>query len=169
MPPLAIVFAFVALPVIGVDQATKVWAIQALEENGQLQPLLGQWIGLQLIRNPGAAFSLAANHTWVFSIVALAVVVIIACAARKMSSKIWLFSLGLLVGGAIGNLIDRIFQPPGLFKGHVVDFLNYHSMFIGNVADIAIVIGVLLVVILIVLGVPTTHKKRRATHTKSDV
>ena len=72
-----------------------------------------------------------------------------------MTATSWQISLGLLAGGALGNLVDRIAQPPGIFRGHVVDFLNYRSLFVGNIADIAIVVAVISVVIFVVLGVPS--------------
>ncbi len=155
LAPLLVIFAFVAIPVLIIDQATKTWALRTLEIGAEPKPLLGNFIGLQLVRNPGAAFSLAESFTWVFSLIALVVLAIIIWSGRNMTATSWQISLGLLAGGALGNLVDRIAQPPGIFRGHVVDFLNYRSLFVGNIADIAIVVAVISVVILVVLGVPS--------------
>lgn len=153
--PLLVIFIFVALPVLIVDQVTKAWALSVLELGAPEKPFIGNFIGLQLVRNPGAAFSLAESFTWVFSVIAAVVLAIIIWTGRAMTNRAWQLSLGLLAGGALGNLVDRLIRPPGIFRGHVIDFLNYRSMFVGNVADIAIVVGVVAVVVLVVLGVPS--------------
>lgn len=158
LPALIWIFAIIGLLVIVIDQVTKTLALQYLEAGGDTIPLLGSWLGLRLIHNPGAAFSIAASHTWIFSVIAVIVVAIICWTGRQMSNRSWIIALGLIAGGAIGNLIDRIIQPPAPLRGHVVDFLNYDDLFVGNVADIAIVIGVLVVVALTALGVPTVKK-----------
>ncbi|MDU4244561.1 MAG: signal peptidase II, partial [Varibaculum cambriense] len=75
--PLLVIFAFVALPVFIIDQVTKAWALSALEIGAPEKPLIGNFIGLQLVRNPGAAFSLAESFTWVFSVIAAVVLAII--------------------------------------------------------------------------------------------
>lgn len=155
LTPLLVIFVFVALPVLIVDQVTKAWALNVLELGAPEKPFIGNFIGLQLVRNPGAAFSLAESFTWVFSVIAAVVLAIIVWTGRAMTNRAWQLSLGLLAGGALGNLVDRLIRPPGIFRGHVIDFLNYRSMFVGNVADIAIVVGVVAVVVLVVLGVPS--------------
>lgn len=157
--PLLVIFAFIAVPVLIIDQATKAWALSTLEVGAAPKPLIGTFIGLQLVRNPGAAFSLAESFTWVFSVIAAAVLAIIIWSGRAMTNLAWQLSLGLLAGGALGNLVDRLTRPPGIFRGHVIDFLNYRGMFVGNIADIAIVVGVITVVVLVVLGVPSTSGK----------
>ncbi len=157
LTPLMVIFALVALPVLIIDQATKAWALSSLELGAPAKPLIGNFIGLQLVRNPGAAFSLAESFTWVFSLIALAVLGIIIWTGRGMTNLLWQLSLGLLAGGALGNLVDRLIRPPRIFRGHVIDFLNYRGMFVGNIADIAIVVGVITVVVLVVLGVPSVN------------
>ncbi|WP_160115389.1 signal peptidase II [Varibaculum vaginae] len=157
--PLVVIFAFIAIPVLIIDQLTKLWALNSLEIGAAPKPLIGNLIGLQLVRNPGAAFSLAEGFTWFFSVIAVAVLAIIIWSGRAMTNLAWQLSLGLLAGGALGNLIDRLIRPPGIFRGHVIDFLNYRGMFVGNIADIAIVLGVITVVVLVVLGVPSTSGK----------
>ena len=118
-----------AVGVVVVDQLTKAWAVTAL----------GSWLGFVLVRNPGAAFSFATGQTWIFTAVALVVIVIVLRVSRRLGSMWWATTLGLVLGGAVGNLIDRLAREPGLFRGHVVDFIDYGGMFVGNVADIAIV------------------------------
>ena len=127
-----------ALGVIVVDQLTKAWAVNALADSQRID-LLGSWLGFVLVRNPGAAFSFATGQTWVFTAVALVVIVVVLRVSRRLDSMWWATTLGLVLGGAVGNLIDRLARDPGLFRGHVVDFIDYGGLFVGNVADIAIV------------------------------
>ena len=128
----------VALLVVVIDQVTKQWALHALEP-GERHEILGDWLSFQLVFNSGAAFSLGDGYTWVMTIVALIITVGIVIYARRAQSTlaVWLFGIGL--GGAIGNLIDRLFRDPSFGQGHVVDMINYNGWFVGNVADIAIV------------------------------
>ena len=127
-----------AVGVVVVDQLTKAWAVTALADSQRID-LLGSWLGFVLVRNPGAAFSFATGQTWIFTAVALVVIVIVLRVSRRLGSMWWATTLGLVLGGAVGNLIDRLTREPGLFRGHVVDFIDYGGMFVGNVADIAIV------------------------------
>jgi signal peptidase II len=145
-------FAFLALAVLAADQASKVWALANLEE-GRWQPFLGEWIQLTLVFNPGAALSFGTGMTWVLTLVALGVTVVVVRSARRLGSSGWAVALGLLLGGALGNLYDRFFREPGFARGHVVDFLDWFGWFVGNVADIAIVVAAGLLMILSVLGV----------------
>nr|WP_240675525.1 signal peptidase II [Cellulomonas endophytica] len=140
-----------ALGVLAVDQATKVWALGALQE-GVRRPLVGDLLGLQLVYNPGAALSIATGMTWLLTLVAVVVVLVVVRAVRRIGSTGWAVALGLLLGGAVGNLLDRLFRDPGFPEGHVVDFLAYGSLFVGNVADIAIVAAAVLVVLLSLRG-----------------
>ncbi|MGC0143752.1 signal peptidase II [Pseudactinotalea sp. Z1732] len=140
------------LAVLGVDQATKIVVLATLEP-GAYHPVLGDWFGLQLVFNPGAAFSLATGLTWVFTVAATVVTVVILVAAPRLRSRAWAIGLGLLLGGNLGNLADRLFRDPGFAQGHVVDFLNYAGLVIGNVADIAIVVAAPMIAILLIRGV----------------
>lgn len=135
--PLALLWA-VALVVVLLDQATKVWALASLEA-GHRVALLGRVLGLTLVRNPGAAFSIASGQTWVFSLIAIIVTVVIIRVSQRLASRAWAVALGLVLGGAVGNLIDRLVRSPGFLRGHVIDFIDYAGYFVGNVADIAIV------------------------------
>ncbi len=132
---------------------------------GEARNVVGTWIRLSLIRNPGAAFSLGERSTWLLTIVAVAVLVAIVTVARRLGSTAWAIALGLILGGAIGNLIDRFFREPGFGRGHVVDFIDYFGLFIGNVADIAIVGAAVLIAILSLRGIPVSGEPA-ARHTE---
>ncbi|PFG38395.1 signal peptidase II [Georgenia soli] len=127
-----------------VDQVTKYLA-EARLVRGELVPVLGDALGLQLVYNPGAAFSFATGMTWVFTIVMVVVAVAVLRVARRLGSTAWAVALGMLLGGCLGNLYDRLFRDPGFAVGHVVDFISYNGWFVGNVADIAIVGAAVLV------------------------
>ncbi|MBU4214283.1 MAG: signal peptidase II [Actinobacteria bacterium] len=142
----------VAVAVAAADQLSKAWALAALEP-GARRPLLGSALGLQLISNPGAALSIATGMTWVLTVVAVVVVVVVVRTARRLGSGAWALTLGLLLGGAVGNLIDRLIREPGPLRGEVVDFIAYGQLFIGNVADIAIVVAAGLAMVLVARGV----------------
>ena len=142
----------VAIIVVILDQVSKIWAERTLELGGAPKPFIGTLIQLRLIYNPGAALSLGSGMTWVLTLISIGVVVFIAIMAKKLSSQLWVITLGLLLGGALGNLIDRLFRAPGFPEGHVVDFLDY-GIFIGNVADIAIVGAAILIGVLSLIGI----------------
>lgn len=142
----------VAAVVLAVDQVTKQWALAALDE-GVRQPVLGDLLGLQLLFNPGAALGLSTGTTWPLTLVAVAVTVVIVRVSRRLGSGLWALALGLLLGGALGNLGDRLFRQPGFGRGHVVDFIAYLDWFVGNVADIAIVVAAGLLMVLSLRGV----------------
>jgi signal peptidase II len=144
--------------VILIDQLTKQWALNTLEP-GVYHEILGKWLGLQLVFNDGAALSIGWGHTWVLTVLSLVITVgIIVYAKRAQTSlAVWLFGLGL--GGAIGNLIDRLFRAPSFGEGHVVDMINYNNFFVGNVADIAIVGAAAAVAVLAATGVKILEPK----------
>ena len=143
-------FWLVAAGVVAIDQATKIWSLNNLVPY-EKHEVLGEFLQIQLVFNSGAAFSLGADFTWIVTLIMLAITVGIIWYARRAQSRlaIWLFGLGL--GGAIGNLIDRLFREPGFMRGHVVDMINYNNWFVGNVADIAIV-GVAVAMLLVTLS-----------------
>jgi signal peptidase II len=155
---LLVALTGVAAVVYGVDQLTKVLAVARLQP-GDPRPLLGEVLQLHLIRNAGAAFSMATGVTWVLTIVALVVVVVVVRSARRLGSVGWAVTLGLLLGGALGNLTDRLLRSPGFGRGHVVDFIDYAGLFIGNVADIAIVVAALAVAVQAVRGIGLDGRK----------
>ncbi len=134
------------------DQISKAWAVSSLTDEPPRR-LLGSVLQLDLIRNSGAAFSLGTGSTWLLTVIAVLVLVVVVRTSRRIGSPSWAWALGLLLGGALGNLTDRVVREPGLGRGHVVDFLNYNNWFIGNIADIAIVAAAILIGLLAVLGI----------------
>ena len=144
---LYVVLLGLAATVLVLDQATKVWALAALSPGDPVR-VVGDLIQLNLIRNPGAAFSIGDGSTWLLTAVSIAILVWVVIGARKVGNMPWAVALGLLLGGALGNLVDRVFRAPGPGQGHVVDFIDYFGLFIGNVADIAIVVGAGIIMVL---------------------
>lgn len=141
----------VALGLLIIDQATKFVAVESLSD-GRRVNVIGDWLTFYLVYNPGAAFSFASGATWIFTIIAVVVIVVVIRVAQKLGSVWWALSLGLLLGGAAGNLIDRLFREPSFGQGHVVDFIAYGNWFVGNVADIGIVLAAVSIAILAVVG-----------------
>ncbi|MDO5746363.1 MAG: signal peptidase II [Actinomycetaceae bacterium] len=150
-PPLVIIFIVVALPCLIIDQVTKALVVAAFEAHVP-HPVLGSYLSIEVVRNPGAAFSLAEGLNWLFVIIAFIVLAWIAWTGRRTTRRAWQLSFGLIAGGAAGNLVDRLIQPPSIGRGHVIDFINYNGYFVGNIADVFIVVGVFLVVILTLAG-----------------
>ena len=148
---LFLLLAGIAVVTYLLDQLTKWGAVRALTD-AEPRNLFGSFLRLELIRNPGAAFSIGTGNTWVLTIIAVVVLVVVIRVSRRLGSSGWAWALGLLLGGALGNLTDRIVREPGLGQGHVVDFLNYNGWFIGNVADIAIVSAAVLIGLLALTG-----------------
>ena len=146
----------IAAFVLAADILTTLAAVARLEGREPVE-LLGGAVYLVLVRNPGAAFSLATGYTWVLSLVAVAVVVVIVRIARRLRSTGWAVALGLVLGGALGNLADRIFRAPGPLRGHVVDIVSLlapdgHVWPVFNLADSSIVCGGVLLVLLALTG-----------------
>jgi signal peptidase II len=141
-----------AVVVIVADQASKWWAEATLASNETI-PVIGDLIGFRLVYNPGAAFSIGENFTWIFAIVAAVAAVAIAWFAWRVRSRAWAVVFGLVLGGAITHLGDRLFREPGFARGHVVDFIVYGNWFVGNIADIAIVGGAALGVLFSLLRI----------------
>ena len=146
------VLAAVAAFVLAADAISKALVVAHLREDQPVH-LIGNVLMLWLTRNPGAAFSVGTGETVVFTVIAFGVIVYIARTARKLYSLGWAIALGLLLGGAMGNLSDRIFRAPGLFRGDVVDWIAVTRFYpIFNLADSAIVCGGILTVILAMRG-----------------
>ena len=144
--------ALVAAVVLALDLATKVWVVAELEGRRTIELLGGQLL-VRVSRNPGAAFSFAEGATVVFTAIAVTVVVVILRVSRRLGSDGWALSLGLLLGGASGNLVDRLFRSPGPGRGAVVDFIDFQVWPSFNVADSAIVTGGVLAVLLSLRGI----------------
>ena len=134
------------------DFATKQWAISALEV--EPKKILGSFLQLSLVKNPGAAFCFATGLTLVYSILAVVVVATIVYFARAISSRGWQLTAGLLLGGVMGNLADRAFREPAFFRGHVIDWIELPNWPVFNLADCAIVIAAAIAFVLSVRNVP---------------
>ncbi len=140
-----------AILVVAVDVFTKQWALSSLTP-GVRHHVIDGWISFQLVFNSGAAFSLGEGYTWVLTLVAAAVTVGIVYYARRARTWWSVALFGIALGGALGNLLDRLFRAPGFGRGHVVDMINYHDWFVGNVADIAIVGAAVVFMLMSLLG-----------------
>ncbi|MBQ0892463.1 signal peptidase II [Micromonospora purpureochromogenes] len=151
-----VVLASIALAALLADLFTKHLALVTLDDRGPVR-LLGGAVYLTLTRNSGAAWSIGADHTWIFPLITIGVVGWIVWMAVRLRSLPWAVSLGLVLGGALGNLTDRIFRAPGHFVGHVVDMVSLFDPYgqvwpVFNLADSALVSGVLLAVLLELTG-----------------
>jgi signal peptidase II len=146
----------VALFVLALDIVTKVIVVATLSDRVPIR-LLGGFLKLTMTRNPGAAFSLGASFGWaatvLYSAIAIGVIVIILRISQRIRSVAWAVTLGLLLGGATGNLTDRIFRGPGPFRGWVVDWIQLPHWPVFNLADSAIVCGAILAVLLSTMGI----------------
>ncbi|WP_171171714.1 signal peptidase II [Streptomyces sp. I05A-00742] len=156
---LAVLFSIAAFAYL-LDLSSKMLVVAKLEHHDPIE-VIGTWLQLDVIRNRGAAFSLGETMTIVFTCIASAVIVVIARIARKLYSLPWAIALGLLLGGAFGNLTDRLFRTPGGLEGGVVDWIAPAHFAVFNLADSAIVCGGFLIVILSFRGLDpdgTIHK-----------
>ena len=134
------------------DQLTKLWVTSTMVE-GERIPVLPPLLHWYFIRNSGAAFSIGENVTWVFSIIMAGVAIAILFQVRRLGSAWWSLALGLLLGGALGNLTDRLFREPSFGMGHVVDFIQLPNFAIFNIADSAVVSAVAIICFLTLRGI----------------
>lgn len=141
-----------AAVVLLVDQSSKWWALSALSDGERIAVIPGL-IQFRLTFNPGAAFSIGAGMTWVFTLAAAITVAVVLNMGRRLRSSGWTVVLGALLGGAASHLLDRLFRAPGFAQGHVVDFIDY-GPFVGNVADIALFTSCALLILLNLRGIP---------------
>ncbi len=157
LPPRRIALvATLAIIVLVLDQLTKILVVANLTE-GEPRRILGGVVYLTLFRNAGAAFSTGTGLTWLLALVAVAVVIWIIRTASRLRSTAWAIALGLVLGGAVGNLCDRFFRSPGFLRGHVVDFVSLFEpdgrhFAVFNVADSGITLGGVALVITALLG-----------------
>jgi signal peptidase II len=145
-----------ALVAVALDQWVKWLCTEHLTE-GKPVRILGGLVYLSLLRNSGAAFSFGTGHTWIFPVITLVVIGWIIWMATRLRSVPWALSLGLVLGGAFGNLGDRLFRAPGPFQGHVVDMISVFAPYgerfaVFNVADSCLTVGVALAVLLELTG-----------------
>ncbi|WP_424445603.1 signal peptidase II [Microbacterium sp. CH-015] len=157
-PAAGIIVVILAALVLAADQFSKHLALTNLPYQEPVE-VWGQFLQFYLTRNPGAAFSFGEEVTWVFTLVlAAAAVTIIVLAVTRIRSRAWAIVLGLLLGGILGNLTDRLLRDPGFLVGHVVDFINTPWMWLGmnpaiyNVADMFIVTMMIGVALLVLRG-----------------
>lgn len=165
-------FGAVALTALALDLASKILIVANVQE-GHPHRLVGGAVYLLLTRNGGAAFSIGGGATVVLTVIAVAVVAVIVRSARRLRSAGWAVALGLILGGALGNLVDRVFRAPGVGRGHVVDWISVfaddgHVWPIFNLADSAIVCGGLLAAIVAIRGIEFdgTHSKYTTSHAR---
>ena len=180
LPRRVWLLAILAAVIVVFDLITKIIAVETLDPFAapEDQPrILGGAVYFSMIRNSGAAFSMATGMTWLLSLIVIGVIIFIVRLAGRLRSKPWAIGLGLVLGGAVGNLIDRIFRAPGFLQGHVVDFVsvfgpNAEHFPVFNVADSAITIGGLLVVLTALSGTDydgTRTKDASSRKNKSEV
>jgi signal peptidase II len=148
------VLAVVASIIVLLDQTTKIIAVESLG-GGKVVPVIDGFLQLRLVRNPGAAFGLGVNFTVVLAVIVMVVIVAILRMSRRLTNLPWAIALGGMLGGAIGNLIDRLFREPGPMRGHVVDFFELPNFPVFNIADSTIVGSAVLIAILSLRGI--TH------------
>ena len=161
----------VAVVVILLDQVTKAWALAVLQPRiasgeGPVE-VAGRWFRLTFVENTGAGFGIGAGFTWLFALIAVVVAIVIIRTATRLGSLPWALALGGLLGGAVGNLIDRLTRPPafgepyaGPGQGYVVDFFQLPYWPVFNVADVAIVTSAVVMVILTVRGIDMSGRPR---------
>lgn len=166
-PRRLLLFTIVASALLALDVVSKAVLVAQLPENHNPVRILGGAIYIQQTRNSGAAFSLGTGFTVVLTVVAIGVVGFIVRTAGRMRSTGWAVALGLILGGALGNLSDRVFRAPGVGRGHVVDWISlfgpdakYWPIF--NLADSGIVCGAILAALLALRGIDIdgTHARR---------
>ncbi len=146
----------VAGALVLLDQVVKVLAVEFLEGQAPIVVVEG-WLQLRVLRNFGAAFSFGSGATWVFTTVAVVVTVVIIRTARTLTSTGWALALGALLGGALGNLIDRLVRAPGGGRGGVVDYFDVPWFSVFNLADVSLTFAAIGVAILALRGVPMSE------------
>jgi signal peptidase II len=138
------------------DFLTKNWAIANLSSSPR--KVIGSFLQLTLLRNPGAAFSMATGFTIIFTSISIFVALFIARYASRITSTGWAYVAGLVLGGVLGNLTDRIFREPGFLYGHVIDWIELPHWPIFNIADSSICIAAAIAILLTVRNISPTAK-----------
>lgn len=140
------------------DVATKIMVVATLSEDTPVK-LGDTGVEFRLIRNPGAAFGVGVGATVLFTLVTALVIAVILLVSHRLNSLPWALTLGLLLGGSMGNLTDRLARSPGPFRGHVVDFVHVQGWPIFNLADAAIVVAGVMIVLLALRNVPLSGRR----------
>jgi len=161
-----------AAAVVVLDQLTKAWALAVLRSRIQsgdgpiyiIDPLLR----LTYVENTGAAWGMGSGYTWIFTIVAVVVGIVIVRFSRTITSSAWALALGGLLGGLLGNLIDRLIRPPGPGLGYVVDFIGLPNFPVFNIADMSITVSAIGMVVLAWRGVPLATDDEATSETPDD-
>jgi signal peptidase II len=135
-----------------IDLGTKVWAVEVLSSRANVQ-IIGSFLQLTFVQNSGAAFGIGAGSTFIFTFFALAVLIVITRYALQITSKGWALVCGLVLGGILGNLTDRIFREPSFLQGHVIDWIQIPNWPVFNIADSAIVIAAVVAIILTIRNI----------------
>jgi signal peptidase II len=139
-----------------IDFLTKNWAIANLTSSSR--QVIGNFLQITLLRNPGAAFSMATGFTVVFTTISIAVAIFIARFAARITSTWWAYVAGLVLGGVLGNLTDRVFREPGFLYGHVIDWIELPHWPIFNIADSSIFIAAGIAILLTIKNISPTAK-----------
>lgn len=164
-----ILFGTVALGCYLLDLLTKSLAVSNLGDDPV--DVVGSWLQLHLIRNPGAAFSTGTSYTVLLSCIAIVAAGTVLWYSRRLRSPLWAVGLGALLGGVLGNLTDRAFREPGFLRGHVVDFLQVPHWPVFNIADICINVAAGIIILQAIRGVGIDGRRHRAEaggHRSSD-
>lgn len=140
-----LLIAGLVVGIVLLDQLTKAWVVASLADGPQ--SIIGDTVELRLTRNPGGAFSLLTGFTPLLAVLAVIVAVVLVRVAQRMTDPVMVVALSLVLGGAIGNLLDRVFRAPGFLRGEVVDFIRIGAFPSFNVADSAITIGAVLLLV----------------------
>ncbi|MBU6254671.1 MAG: signal peptidase II [Actinomycetales bacterium] len=139
------------------DLATKIWAVNNLSYKSNIK-VFGEFFQLTFVRNSGAAFSFAAGATIFLSIFGLIVMSTILYYSPQITSRGWAVVLGLVLGGILGNMVDRIFREPGVLRGHVIDWMQLPNWPVFNIADTAIVTAAVIAMVLSARNIPPITK-----------
>jgi signal peptidase II len=148
-----------ALLIWALDFLTKNWAIANLSSSPR--KVIGSLLQFTLLRNPGAAFSMATGFTIIFTSISIGVAIFITRSASKITSAWWAYVAGLVLGGVLGNLTDRIFREPGFLYGHVIDWIELPHWPVFNLADSSIFIAAGVAILLTARNISPTGKSTR--------
>lgn len=149
----------VATVVVLLDQLTKLAAVAYLENQSAIK-IFGEYLQLSFVRNPGAAFSFGTDVTYVFTIFSFTVSALIIWKSNTVTHRLWAITAGGFLGGAVGNLIDRIVRAPGIFHGHVVDFIELPNFPLFNISDMAITFSAIAAVLLSMRGIDYSQETK---------
>ncbi len=152
----------IALLVWAIDFFSKNWALTHF--NLSSRKVIGDFLKFTVVRNPGAAFSMATGFTIIFTSISIGVALFIVRYASRVSSPWWAVVAGLVLGGVLGNLSDRIFRAPGFLYGHVIDWIELPHWPVFNIADSAICIAAAIAILLTGRNIPPFTKVRNEPH-----